>query len=147
MDQVKKQRKRQSRRVPLVWLPVLSAAAIAAGCGSRGAAPNSASGSTGGWQTCVDNNNLVADEKNCENERRTSHGPGFVPLYHWYYYPFGGRIYPVGYGIPQGGHHSAVPFTGIRTQTMGIPRTGATVPRGTSYGGFGSTGASHPSAS
>jgi hypothetical protein len=129
-----------------MWLPVLSAAAIAAGCGSRGTSSAVSSGSSAGWQTCVDNNNLIADEKACENERRTSHSSGYVPMYHWYYYPFGGRPYPVGYGIPLGGHHSPIPFTGIRTQTIGVPATGAAVPRAT-YGGFGSTGAGHSSAS
>lgn len=121
---------KQSSRVPLVLLPILSAAAIAAGCGSQ---------KTQGWQTCVDTDNRIADEQSCQNEQRRATGTGFVPMYHWYFYPYGGRPYPVGYGIPQGGHHgSAVPFAGIATRTMGVPATGAVAPRA-GYGGFGSS--------
>lgn len=126
---------KQSTRIVLRLMPIISAAALAAGCGSRRDAPEA------GWQTCVDSIGRVADEQACVDERRTSHGVGYVPMYLWYYYPFGGRTYPVGYGVPLGGSYSAEPFRGIPTRSIGAPTTGASAPRAGSVtrGGFGGT--------
>jgi hypothetical protein len=117
-----------------LWLiPPLAAAALAAGCGSKpqppGQDPNA------GWQTCTDQQGRVVDERQCDS-RNAGYRPG---LYRWYYYPFGGRHYPLGYGVPLGGSYSAEPRAGVPTHTMGTP--GGSAPRaGVVRGGFGTTG-------
>jgi hypothetical protein len=113
-----------------LWLiPPLAAAAIAAGCGSK-PQPPLGQGQGAGWQTCTDQQGRVVDERQCD-PRSTGSRPG---LYRWYYYPFGGRPYPLGYGVPLGGTYSKEPRPGVATQTMGVP--GAGVVRG----GFGRIG-------
>jgi hypothetical protein len=117
-----------------LWLiPSLAAAAIAAGCGSR---PRPAPGpGDGGWQTCTDQQGHIVDEHQCD-ARTAGYRPG---LYRWYYYPYGGRPYPIGYGVPLGGSYSNEPRPGVATQTLGVPGGGA--PRsGVVRGGFGTTG-------
>ena len=71
---------KRSHRIALTLVPVLSAAALASGCGSRG---QQAGGQ--GWQTCVDSSNRVADEQSCVDEQRATHTTGYVPSYRWYY--------------------------------------------------------------
>ena len=112
-----------------LWLiPALAAAAIAAGCGSKPQAPQGQGDS--GWQTCTDQQGRIVDERQCDT-RSAGYRPG---LYRWYYYPFGGRPYPLGYGVPLGGTYSNDPVAGIRSASGAVPR--ATVVRG----GFGQTG-------
>jgi hypothetical protein len=113
-----------------LWLiPPLAAAAMAAGCGSN---PQQGQGQGAGWQTCTDQQGRVVDERQCDS-RSAGYRPG---LFHWYYYPYGGRPYPIGYGVPLGGSYSNEPRAGVPT-SMGI----AGAPRaGVVRGGFGQTG-------
>ena len=112
-----------------LWLiPPLAAAAIAAGCGSKPQAPQGQG--DGGWQTSTDQQGRIVDERQCDT-RSAGYRPG---LYRWYYYPFGGRPYPLGYGVPLGGTYSSDPVAGIRSASGAVPR--ANVVRG----GFGRTG-------
>lgn len=129
---------KSSASVKLWLMPLLSLGAIAAGCGSRGGGA--------GWQTCVDQGGRVVDEQRCQNEQR-SH-VGLNPwLYRWYYYPYGGDRYGVGRVVPGGGSYATEPFAGVGTRSMGTPSVGASAPHvgGTSFGGFGGTGAGHSS--
>ena len=113
-----------------LWLiPPLAAAAIAAGCGSKPQVPQGQGDGTG-WQTCTDQQGRIVDERQCDS-RAAGYRPG---LYRWYYYPFVGRPYPLGYGVPLGGTYSNEPHPGVATQTMGVPRSGVV------RGGFGRTG-------
>ena len=106
-----------------LWIPPLAAAAMAAGCGSKPQPQGQGQGQGAGWQTCTDQPGRVVDEGQCDTR-----GAGYRPgLFHWYYYPFGGMPYPVGYGVPLGGSYSNTPHSGV-------PR--ASVVRG----GFGATG-------
>jgi hypothetical protein len=135
---------KRTNRIVLSLVPVLSAAALAAGCGSRG---QQASGQ--GWQTCVDSSSRVADEQACTDEQRASHPAGYVPSYRWYYYPYGGHPYPLGYGVPLGGTYGTNPFTGVRSASSGgaaaavagAAASGGAHAGSTSFGGFGSTAA------
>lgn len=113
-----------------LWLvPMAAAAAIASGCGSRPQQER-------GWQTCVDRTtNRVAEERECQSQARSGGGSAFM----WYYYPYGGAHYPVGYGVPSGGHYAAQPFQNVPTRSIGIPRGGTAVPRPAVRSGFGST--------
>lgn len=127
---------KRSSHVSLSLVPFLSACAIAAGCGSRGGGA--------AWQTCVDQQNRVVDERQCQQEQRT-HVGAYPWFYHWYYYPYGGNRYPMGYVVPRGGTYATEPFAGVQTGSIGVPRAGAAVPGsgGHVFGGFGSTGAGH----
>jgi hypothetical protein len=128
--------------VKKLWLiPPLAAAAIAAGCGSKPQAPQGQG--DGGWQTCTDQQGRIVDERQCDS-RSVGYRPG---LYRWYYYPYGGRPYPLGYGVPLGGTYSDEPYRGIRTSTMGVPTSGATPHGSVTRGGFGSTGSGKATAS
>lgn len=119
---------KRSPHVGLALVPVVAASAIAAGCGSR-------SQEAQGWQACVDRNNRVADERQCDEEQRLSHPVGYVPLYHWYYYrPYGGgytSVPAIGQPVPPGGQVSTTRFSGA--SRSGTAATGVT------RGGFGST--------
>ena len=107
-----------------LWLiPPIAAAAMAAGCVSTPQPPQG-QGTGAGWQTCSDQQGRVVDENQC-NPQTSGYRPG---LFRWYYYPWGGRYYPIGWGVPQGGSYSNTPHAGV-------PRTGVV------RGGFGGTGA------
>src|SRR5471030_1351847 len=104
-----------------LWLvPSLAAAAIAAGCGSN---PQSlppqaqGQGQGAGWQTCTDQQGRVVDERQCDT-RTSGYRPG---LFHWYYYPYGGSPYPIGWGVPFGGSYSNAPVAGVVTRSNGVP--------------------------
>ena len=118
----------------------MAAAAIAAGCGSnpkppQGQDPGQGQGQGTGWQTCTDQQGRVVDERQCD-PRATGYRPG---MFHWYYYPYGGRPYPIGWGIPLGGSYSTEPRAGVPTANM-VPG-GTSAPRsGVVRGGFGKTG-------
>jgi hypothetical protein len=115
-----------------LWLiPSLAAAAMAAGCGSKPPAPQG-QGQGAGWQTCTDQQGRVVDDRQCD-ARSTGYRPG---MFRWYYYPWGGRPYPLGYGVPLGGVYSNEPRPGVAT-SLGIPGARSGVVRG----GFGKTGA------
>ena len=116
-----------------LWLvPPLAAAAIAAGCGSKPQPPQG-QGDGAGWQTCTDQQGRVVDERQCDPR-----ASGYNPMYRWYYYPWGGRPYPVGYGVPLGGSYSTEPRPGVPTSL--VPGGGAGTRTGVVRGGFGSTG-------
>ncbi len=131
-----------------LWIiPSLAAAAIAAGCGSKPQPPQGqgqGQGQGAGWQTCTDQQGRIVDERQCDS-RSTGYHPG---LYRWYYYPYGGRPYLLGYGVPLGGSYSNEPRPGVATQTMGVPGAGSSAPRnGVVRGGFGHTGSGAAAAS
>ncbi len=114
-------------KIDLKILGMVAAAALAAGCGTG-------RGADDGWQTCTDKDGRVVDERQCQPAQ-----PGYMPgLYRWYYYPFGGRPYPIGYGIPSGGHFVEAPYAGVRTFSSGIPTSGVRPPV-VIHGGFGSS--------
>ena len=75
---------KRSQSAPVKLLSAVAAMALAAGCGR----PTH-------QQVCGDNDGFVVDPKNCEDESRRAHGGAFVPLYAWYYGPYG-RAYPPG---------------------------------------------------
>jgi hypothetical protein len=132
--------------LPLVkklWIvPTLAAAAIAAGCGSKPAQTGQGQDGTG-WQTCTDQQGRVADERQCDSQA-SGYRPG---LYRWYYYPYGGRIFPLGYGVPLGGTYSNAPVAGIPTRSIGTPGGGGAPRSGVVRGGFGKTGSGGTAAS
>jgi hypothetical protein len=122
--------------VKKLWIvPTLAAAAIAAGCGSKPPQPQGQG--DGGWQTCTDQQGRVVDERQCD-QQASGYRPG---LFRWYYYPYGGPIYPLGYGVPLGGTYANEPRAGVPTRSIGTPRTGVV------RGGFGKTGSSGSSSS
>jgi hypothetical protein len=47
-------------------------------------------------QLCADQQNRVADDQRCEDERRASHSAGYVPLYRYYYAPYRAVGYALG---------------------------------------------------
>jgi hypothetical protein len=126
---------KKSRTVPLSLVSTLAAAAVAAGCGS----PRQAQG----WQTCVDRDKGVAvDRKYCDDDWGAPPPSGYVPHYHWYYYP---RSYfweapRIGMPVPIGGSYASAPFGSVP-----MAGTGAAV-HSVVRGGFGSTAAGHASA-
>ena len=116
---------KKSRAVPISLLSTLAAAALAAGCGSRQ-----------GWQTCVDRNSggTVVDDRYCNDERRFSHPSGYVPHYHWYYYPRGYYSDAPGIGsrVPPGGSYSLTPH-------VSAPMARSSASSSVVRGGFGSS--------
>ena len=118
-----------------LWLiPPLAAAALAAGCGSKPQPPQG-QGQGAGWQTCTDQQGRVVDDAQCD-QRSAGYRPGF----RWYYYPYGGRPYPLGWGVPLGGTYSNEPRPGVPTSGLSAP-AGSGAPRpGVVRGGFGKTG-------
>jgi hypothetical protein len=123
--------------VKKLWIvPTLAAAAIAAGCGSKPRQPQGQG--DGAWQTCTDQQGRVVDERQCDS-RASGYRPG---LFRWYYYPYGGTMYPLGYGVPLGGSYASEPRAGVPTRSIGTPG-GTGAPRsGVVRGGFGKTGGS-----
>jgi hypothetical protein len=47
-------------------------------------------------QLCTDQQNHVVDDQRCADERRASHGAGYVPLYRYYYAPDRAVGYAIG---------------------------------------------------
>ncbi len=84
----------------------------------------------------------MVDERQCDS-RDSGYRPG---LFHWYYYPYGGRPYPIGYGVPLGGSYSNEARPGVATALSG-GAAGAGVRTGVVRGGFGSTGSGKAAAS
>ncbi len=122
---------KKSRAVSISLVSSLAAAAMAAGCGSR----------TQGWQTCVDRvNDTVSDRRYCDDEARRPRGVGYVPYYHWYYYPHGyyWNAPIIGSRVPVGGSYGSAPLSSVP-----MARSGSIGSHGTVRGGFGSTAAGH----
>jgi hypothetical protein len=107
---------KKSARVSLVFLSSF-AAAVMNGCGGD---------DDGNWveaKRCVDNNNVVVEDRLCDDQARS--GSGHVGRYHSYYY--GGHGYYAGDRAYGGG---TVAQPGVNyTNASRVPR-----------GGFGSTG-------
>jgi hypothetical protein len=119
---------KKSRAVSISLVSTLAAAALASGCGSRQ-----------GWQTCVDRaSDTAVDRQHCDDEGRNAHPYGYVPYYHWYYFPRGYYWDAPGIGmrVPPGGSYSTTPYA-----SAPMARTGGSVVRG----GFGSMGFGHAS--
>lgn len=114
---------------------MLAAAAMAAGCGSR-------RGHTDGWQACIDQQGKIVDDAQCQQPQQPT-PTGYYHPYHWYYYPYSSRSYPIGYGIPMGGYHSNEPYVGVLSRTGAVPVGARAVApsAGVVRGGFGATGA------
>jgi hypothetical protein len=122
---------KKSSSVSISLVSTVAAAAMAAGCGPWSGQP--------GWQTCVDRvSDTAVDQRYCDDESSQPHPAGYVPHYHWYYYPRG--YY---WNQPSIGTH--VPFGGSygRTPIASVPVAHGSVTRG----GFGSTGAAYGSSS
>jgi hypothetical protein len=105
--------------------------ALSFGCGG-----GNRNGATGSYQqVCGDTNQQVVEVERCEaeskrwNEHRQTHagGTGFVPLYHWYYAPYGGN-YAVGSRLAPNTPH-VYPGGGARVAPAS----------GTVRGGFGAS--------
>ncbi len=47
-------------------------------------------------QLCTDQQSHVVDDQRCDDERRTTHGGGYVPLYRYYYAPYRSLGYAIG---------------------------------------------------
>ena len=75
---------KRSKSAPVKLLSAVAAMALAAGCGR----PTH-------QQVCGDTNGVVVDPQKCEEESGRPRGVGFLPLYAWYYGPYG-RAYPPG---------------------------------------------------
>jgi hypothetical protein len=123
---------RKSRTVSLSFVSALAGAALAAGCGSRPAQQQ-------GWQTCVDRQtNTAVDTGNCDQEPYQPHPYGYVPHYHWYYYPRGyyWDAPRMGMPVPSGGTFGTRSFGSVPMARTGVVR-----------GGFGSTASGHASSS
>ena len=104
---------------------------MAAGCGPWSGQP--------GWQTCVDRvSDTAVDQRYCDDEWSQPHPSGYVPHYHWYYYPRGyyWNEPAIGMHVPVGGSYGSVPFGSVRVAHGSVSR-----------GGFGSNAASHASGS
>jgi hypothetical protein len=75
---------KRSQSAPIKLLSAVAALALASGCGR----PTH-------QQVCGDANGVVVDPQKCEEESRRPRGAGFLPLYAWFYGPYG-RAYPPG---------------------------------------------------
>ena len=76
-------------------------------------------------QLCTDTASRVVDDGRCDEERRATHGPGYVPLYRYYYAPYRAAGYAIGELVSGG--------SSFRPSTGGVG-VGRVV-----RGGFGST--------
>jgi hypothetical protein len=123
---------KRSGTVSISLVSSLAGAALAAGCGS--AYP----GQQQGWQTCVERARSTAvEQRYCDDESRRPQGSGYVPRYHWYYYPRGYYWEAPGIGspVPPGGSYGLRAFG-----SAPMARSGAVA-----RGGFGSTASGHAS--
>jgi hypothetical protein len=122
---------KKSHSVSISLVSTVAAAAMAAGCGPWSGQP--------GWQTCVDRvSETTVDRQHCDDEGTQPHPGGYVPRYHWYYYPRGyyWNEPSMGMHVPVGGSYGAMPFGSVRVAHGSVSR-----------GGFGSTAAGHASGS
>ncbi len=89
-------------------------------------------------QRCVDSNNTVVDDRNCDAPPgNTATHTGF---YRWYY---GGRGYRPGETAYDGDYAPRAGYSVVRGSSMGSGEHGS----GVSRGGFGAHGAAHGSSS
>ena len=116
---------RRSASIAIGIVQAVAAAALAAGCGSRGA--------EGTWENCVDRTGRVVDPQQCAQEQPRWRSPGYIPYFHWYY-TRGAR--PLTFGAPAYGGTVVRPAGAVSHSSDG---------HAVSRGGFGSTGAAHSS--
>jgi hypothetical protein len=116
---------KRSASVAVGIVHAVAAAALAAGCGSRGASQT--------WENCVDRNGLVVDDRRCTQEQPRWNSPGYLPYYHWYYTR---GSYPLTMGRPAFGGTVTRPSGAVSHSSSG---------HSVSRGGFGSTGSAHAS--
>jgi len=122
---------KKSHSVTISLVSTVAAAAMASGCGPW-------SGQQG-WQTCVDRvSDTAVNRQYCDDESSQPHPSGYVPQYHWYYYPRGyyWNAPPMGMRVPVGGSYGGTPIGSVRVAHDSVSR-----------GGFGSTAAGHASGS
>ena len=135
---------RRSQAVPLVLVQGVAAAALSMGCGSS---------PRGNQRVCVDNGRTVVDQQQCVGDEQRGRGAsgsftpgpsggggGYVPMYHWYYYPSGTRLPLLGSIAPNTGSPFAPGTTGTTTPGVGSSTTTSSSPSGVVRGGLGSTG-------
>jgi hypothetical protein len=108
---------KRSQGIAIGIIQAVAAAALAAGCGSRGATTQTERD----WENCVDRDGQVVNDQQCRQEQPYYGTTGYVPHYHWYY------------------------TRGYRPLGIGSAATGGTVARPSSLGGVG--GESHPASS
>jgi hypothetical protein len=123
------------KRSPVVTVGIvqaIAAAALAAGCGSRGAQTPQEDRS---WENCVDRNGRVVSEQQCQQDESRRSSPGFMPLYFWYYTR---GFQPLAVGATATGGSHTRPAYGTPVRPSAFPNV--------SRGGFGRTGSAHPSA-
>lgn len=134
---------KKSGSVPLVIVPAIAAAAIAMGCGS-GTPQGPAQ------RVCIDNARTVVDQQRCLDEEQRGRGASgsfatgtgdsggstgsgggvYVPMHHWYYYPYGSRLPILG---------SIAPSTGTSVAPGVVGGGSSPTSSGVVRGGFGST--------
>jgi hypothetical protein len=76
---------KRSKAVPLGVVATVASLALTAGCGK----------SPTHRKVCGDANGIAVEPEKCDEQARHARGPHYVPLYHWYYGPYG-RNYSVG---------------------------------------------------
>lgn len=116
---------KKSRSLSVSLVSTVATAAVAAGCGAW-------SGQQG-WQTCVDHvSDAAVDRRYCDDESNQPHPVGYVPQYHWYYYPRGyyWNEPSIGTRVPPGGSYGSTPLGTVPVANDSVTR-----------GGFGSTAA------
>lgn len=69
-------------------------------------------------QHCADKNNVVVDDKRCEDEeqRRVRGGVGYMPYYHWMY---ASQHHPMGSRISSGRMAPTQGFKNVRPNSVG----------------------------
>lgn len=106
---------KRSQSAPVALLSAVAGMALAAGCGGR---PTH-------QQVCGDATGVVVEAEKCdEDARRSRSGGGYIPLYHWFYAPYG-RSYAPGTRLTDA---SRIPPSGKGVRIAGPTR-----------GGFGGT--------
>ncbi len=124
---------KKSAAVDLSLVCAVAAAALAAGCGSRPTTNTKAPGASGGWESCVDQNQKVVDSQNCVDESRRPHGAGYVPFYRYYYYPSRELVPPIGSPATGGSFTRLAPGGSAGNANSGGATSSVT------RGGFGSS--------
>jgi len=107
---------KRSKNVEIGFVSFVAAAALA-GCDSQQAYHRD-------WQQCVDRNNVVVDDRYCDNYQRSYPGP----YYHWLYAP---RPYYRGDTVI-GGYETPRP-------SMTVARASGAAAGAIAHGGFGSS--------
>jgi hypothetical protein len=84
---------RRSRNIEIGFVSLVAAAALS-GCNSQAAYHRD-------WQQCVDQGNVVVEDRLCDQNGRVG---GSIPYYHWWYSPrpyYWGQTIAGGYAAPR----------------------------------------------